>query len=76
MDYFRSYCDVELADTDEERQALIPLSELRPLLKHRLGEARQAILAMPREVEKDWREVEIRKPNGDTQRMKVLFGEH
>ena len=76
MDYFRTYCDVELADTDEERQALIPLSELRPLLKHRLGEARQAILAMPREVEKDWREIEIRKPNGDTQRLKTLFGEH
>jgi hypothetical protein len=31
---------------------------------------------MPREVEKDWREVEIRKPNGDTQRMKALFGDH
>ena len=29
---------------------------------------------MPPLLEKDWREVQIRKPNGDTQRMKALFG--
>ena len=49
---------------------------LRPLLKHRLSEARAAILALPPLLEEDWREVKIRKPNGDTQRMRALFGSH
>jgi hypothetical protein len=74
MEYFRSYCDCELAETDAERRGRIGMNELRPLLKHRVAEARQAILAMPHHPTKDWREVEIRKPNGDTQRMAALFG--
>ncbi|MGH8133642.1 MAG: hypothetical protein ACRETG_12780 [Steroidobacteraceae bacterium] len=73
-EYFRAFCDVELAETDEEKQALMPLDALRPLLKYRLGEAREAILAMPQLLEKEWREVRIRKPNGDTQRMRAIFG--
>jgi hypothetical protein len=73
-EYFRTYCDFELAETDEERQRCAPLDALKPLLKYRLAEARQAILAMPQAPEKDWREVEIRKPNGDTQRLRTLFG--
>jgi len=75
MEYFRSYCDCELAETDAERRGRIGMNELRPLLKHRVAEARQAILAMPHQPTKDWREVEIRKPNGDTQRMAALFGD-
>jgi hypothetical protein len=75
-EYFRTYCDFELAETDEEKQTCAPLDALKPLLKYRLAEARQAILAMPQAPEKDWREVEIRKPNGDTQRLKTLFGNH
>jgi len=73
-EYFRAYCDTELADTEEEKQACIPLDALKPLLKQRLAEARQAILAMPQSPDREWREVQIRKPNGDTQRMKAIFG--
>jgi hypothetical protein len=75
LEYFRAYCDVELAESDEEKQALAPLAALRPLLKQRVAEAREAIVAMPHEPGREWREVKIRKPNGDTQRLKVLFGE-
>jgi hypothetical protein len=41
---------------------------------YRLSEAREAILAMPQMPEKEWREVRIRKANGDTQRMRSVFG--
>jgi hypothetical protein len=74
LEYFTAFCDVELAETDEEKQQLAPLAALRPLLKHRLGEAREAILAMPQKPDREWREVTIRKPNGDTQRMRAIFG--
>ena len=73
-EYFRAYCDSELAETEEERQAGVALDALKPLLKQRLVEARQAILAMPQSPDREWREVEIRKPNGDTQRMRTIFG--
>jgi hypothetical protein len=73
-EYFRAYCDVELAETEEEQQIVQPQEALRPLLKYRLSEARQAIIAMPQTLEKEWREVQIRKPNGDTQRMRSIFG--
>jgi hypothetical protein len=75
-EYFRAYCDTELADTEQEREAGVALDALKPLLKHRLSEARQAILAMPQSPDREWREVEIRKPNGDTQRMRAIFGKH
>jgi hypothetical protein len=75
-EYFRAYCDTELAETEQEKEASIALEALRPLLKHRLAEARQAILAMPQSPDREWREVEIRKPNGDTQRMRAIFGKH
>jgi hypothetical protein len=73
-EYFRAFCDVELAETDAEKEAIKPLEALRPLLKLRLTEARQAILAMPQTPEKEWRELQIRKPNGDTQRLRTIFG--
>lgn len=75
-EYFRAYCDTELADNDIEKEALATLESLKPLLKHRLGEARQAILAMPKSPDREWREVQIRKPTGETQRMKAIFGDH
>jgi hypothetical protein len=75
-EYFRAYCDGELDETEEERKGKIGLTELRPLLKHRVAEARQAILAMPHNPEREWRELEIRKPNGDTQRLRSIFGDH
>lgn len=73
-EYFRGFCDVELAMTEEEQEQLAPLAALRPLLKHRLTEAREAILAMPLRPDREWREVTIRKSNGDTQRMRTIFG--
>jgi hypothetical protein len=73
-EYFRAYCDVELAETEEQKQLVQPLDALKPLLKYRLSEAREAILAMPQMPEKEWREVRIRKANGDTQRMRSIFG--
>jgi hypothetical protein len=73
-EYFRAYCDSELAETEEERQAGVALDALKPLLKHRVVEARRAILAMPQAPDREWREVEIRKPNGDTQRLRTIFG--
>jgi len=73
-EYFRAYCDTELAESEEEKQASEALDALRPLLKYRLAQARQAILAMPQSPDREWREVQIRQPNGDTQRMRSIFG--
>ena len=73
-EYFSAYCDSELAETEAEQRAAAPLAALRPLLKYRLADARQAILAMPHQPDREWREVQIRKPNGDTQRMRTIFG--
>jgi hypothetical protein len=75
-EYFKAYCDAELATTEQEKQELAALDALRPLLKYRVAEARQAILAMPQTPDREWREVQIRKPNGDTQRLRTIFGPH
>lgn len=72
-EYFRAYCDVALAETEEERQAIAPIDALKPLLKYQLAEARQAILDMPQMPAEAWREAQIRKPTGDTQTLRVLF---
>jgi hypothetical protein len=74
-DYFRVFCDVELADTEEEKQAVEPMRLLQPLLKLQLAEARREILHMPYQPQKVWREVEIRRPTGDTTRLRTL-GSH
>ena len=71
-DFFRVHCDVALAETDEEKRTIEPMRMLQPLLKHQLEEARQEILAMPYSPEKVWREVEIRRPTGDTQRLRTI----
>jgi uncharacterized glyoxalase superfamily metalloenzyme YdcJ len=73
-EYFRAFCDVALAETEQEKQALAPMDALRPLLKYQLAEARKAILEMPQMPAEDWREVQIRKSTGDTQKVRVLFG--
>ncbi len=70
-EYFHAFCDVELAETEEERQACLAQESLKPLLKHRVTEARRAILAMP-QTPREWREVRIRRPTGDTQRLRAL----
>jgi hypothetical protein len=71
-DYFRVFCDVELAETEAEKQVVEPMRMLQPLLKAQLAEARREILTMPYRPEKVWREVEIRKPTGDTVRLRTL----
>jgi hypothetical protein len=70
-EYFHAFCDVEIAETEEERQACLAQESLKPLLKHRVNEARKAILAMP-QTPREWREVRMRKPTGDTQRLRAL----
>jgi hypothetical protein len=71
-EFFRAFCDAELAETAEERLAIEPLDALRPLLKLQLAEARQAILRMPLAPAREWREVVIRRPTGQTQRLRAL----
>jgi hypothetical protein len=71
-DYFRVFCDVELADTQAEKQAVASMRLLQPLLKLQLAEARREILTMPYQPQKVWREVEIRQPTGDTARLRTL----
>jgi hypothetical protein len=74
-DFFRVHCDVELAETEQELHAVGSMRMLQPLLKLQLAEARREILSMPYRPEKVWREVEIRRPTGDTARMRGL-GDH
>ncbi len=71
-DYFRVFCDVELADTEAEKQTVATMRLLQPLLKLQLAEARREILSMPYQPQKVWREVEIRRPTGDTVRLRTL----
>ena len=73
-DYFRVFCDVELADSEADKQAVEPMRMLQPLLKLQLAEARREILSMPYRPQKVWREVEIRRPTGDTVRLRTLGG--
>ena len=70
-EYFQAFCDVELAETVEEKQACLAQESLKPLLKHRVVEARRAILALPLSPQ-EWREVRIRRPTGDTRRLRSL----
>jgi hypothetical protein len=71
-DYFRLFCDVALAETEEEKLALAALESLKPLLKYRLAQARDSILALPKVPSTVWREVEIRKATGETQKLRRL----
>ena len=71
-DYFRLFCDVALADTEEEKMALAAVEALKPLLKYRLAQARDSILALPKVPSTVWREVEIRKATGETQKLRRL----
>jgi hypothetical protein len=72
-EYFRAYCDEALAETEEEKLAAALMAELKPLLKHQLAEAYQAILQIPQKPAMDWQEVRIRKATGDTQKLRVLL---
>jgi hypothetical protein len=71
-DYFRLFCDVALAETEEEKLALAAVEALKPLLKYRLAQARDSILALPKVPSTVWREVEIRRATGETQKLRRL----
>src|SRR5215469_8064329 len=71
-EYFKIFCDSALAETPDEKEAVTALSALQPLLKHRLIEARQAILELPRQAGKAWRDWELRQPTGDTAKLRCL----
>lgn len=73
-EYFRTFCDVALAETEEEKRRVAPMEVLQPLRKYELAEARQEILHMPLMPVDEWREVTIRKPTGDTVRLRAPFG--
>jgi hypothetical protein len=74
-EYFRAFCDSALAETEEEAQACLAQESLKPLLKHRVTEARRAILTMPLSP-REWREVRIRQATGDTQQLHALVLRH
>ncbi|MBV6416390.1 MAG: hypothetical protein CMLOHMNK_00951 [Steroidobacteraceae bacterium] len=65
-EYFRTFCDVSLARDDRVES----LRALLPFLKHQVTELRTAILAMPRTLPDLLYEAEIRRPTGDTVRMR------
>jgi len=52
--------------------ALAAVEALKPLLKYRLAQARDSILALPKVPSTVWREVEIRKATGETQKLRRL----
>ncbi len=71
-EYFRVFCELELAETAEEREHAASLEPLRPLLKHRIVEARREILQLPVNALQRWREVQMRLPTGDTVEIPAL----
>src|SRR3977135_3034410 len=73
-EYFRTFCDTALAETEEEKQATAPIDALKPLLKYQLAEARKALPERPEMQGEDGGEAQIRKPTGDTQRLRAIFG--
>jgi hypothetical protein len=65
-EYFQTFCDVSLGEHEEAES----LRALLPYLKHQVAELRKAILAMPRTLPDLMREAQIRRPSGDTLRMR------
>ncbi len=74
-EYFRIFCDATLAESDEEKAKVEPLAALKPFLKDQLTRARQSILTMSHDSRARWNEAEIRKPTGDTQKLRALFSD-
>jgi hypothetical protein len=71
-DYFRIFCDIALAETPLEKEATTPFLPLQPFLKHRLNEARQAILELPRDTGGGGRDLWLRQPTGDTVKLRAI----
>ena len=74
-DYFHAYCDLELAESADEKGSCLAQECLQPLLKHRITKARRMILAMPVSPG-EWSEVRIRRPTGDTVEIRPLAEMH
>lgn len=74
-EYFHAFCDLALAESEEEKQACLAQESLQPMLKHRVSEARREILAMPISL-REWSEVRIRQTTGDTQELRALAMGH
>jgi len=71
-DYFRIFCDIALAETQQEKETTTPFIALQPFLKHRLSEVRQAILELPRQTDGGGRDLWLRQPTGDTVKLRVI----
>jgi hypothetical protein len=71
-DYFQAYCDLELAETADEKAACLAQECLQTFLKHRVTKARRTILALPLRPG-DWDEVKIRQATGDTVKLRPLM---
>lgn len=65
-EYFQAFCDVTLGEHGEAES----LRALLPYLKHQVVELRKAILAMPRTLPDLMHEAQIRRPTGDTLRVR------
>ncbi len=74
-EYFRVFCDCALAESPQEKSEVESLEALKPLLKSQLNLARQSIVSMSCDAGSRWREAQIRKPNGDTQKLRALFAQ-
>jgi hypothetical protein len=70
QEYFRTYCDVTIADPDDEMAK--SNRALLPLLKFQLNEHRQSIHMYPQTRSTLRRETSIRRPVGDTQKIRTL----
>jgi hypothetical protein len=67
-EYFDAYCTTYFLAEDAEGDST---GALLPLLKYQLDECRRAILDPARELPRFSREVQLRRPTGDTQRLDV-----
>ncbi|MGC4027415.1 MAG: hypothetical protein QM696_00885 [Steroidobacteraceae bacterium] len=70
-EYFRVFCDTTLGTATGDA-TLGAQHAVLPLLKHQLAEHRSRMLAMPRTLPDLDYEMRIRRPTGDTMRMKQL----
>ncbi len=68
-DYFRVFCDTTLGTVTGD-DTLGAQHAVLPLLKHQLAEHRKLMLAMPRTIPDLDYELRLRRPTGDTVRMK------
>jgi hypothetical protein len=66
-EYFRVFCEGKLATDSSSSDC----QDILPYLKHQITELRQAILNMPRSVAKLLREDALRRPTGDTAKLRV-----